>query len=142
MGDLARSDRLRVLATIAFVALLALPALADRDSFPLSTYPMYASARGRVAVLYTAIGLRGDDVERLGTQVIAATDDPLIAQASVRDAVLSGRADELCRAIAARTAGVERVQIVGERLDVVDWAAGRRDSALLEREVHATCEAT
>jgi hypothetical protein len=130
-----------VWVTIAFVAVLVVPAVRDHDSFPLSTYPMYASDRGRVATLYTAIGRRGPEVKRLGTAVVADTDDPLVAHSSVRDAVLSGRAAELCVVVAARAEGVERVEVVSERVDVVEWAAGSKETAVLDRHVHAACDA-
>jgi hypothetical protein len=45
-------------ATPAIAAIIT-PAIRDHDSFPLSTYPMYAFTRERVDVLATAVGVDG-----------------------------------------------------------------------------------
>ena len=67
---------------------------------------------------------------RLSMDVIARTDDPLIAASRVADAVAAGRADELCAEIAGRApSDVVAVIVVRERHDVVDGARGE-DSLL------------
>jgi hypothetical protein len=130
---------LRRLAVVAAVAAVVSPAIRDRDSFPLSTYPVYASVRPRTATLDTAFGVDGDGRERrLSMAVIAATDDPLIAASRVSDAVRSGTSGVLCRLIASRAPdGLIEIVVVGETHDVVDSARG--DDSLVSRTVHARC---
>ena len=138
--DVEARKRWRRRLTAALVAAAVIsPAIRDRDSFPLSTYPVYATARERVAVLGTAVGVDEDGRrERLSMAAIGETDDPLIAESTVRNAVRAGRAQALCRAIARRVEpGLEAVEVVEETHDIVRRAAG--DRSLLERQVHARC---
>jgi hypothetical protein len=139
LGSDAAHTRWRRVVTVGVVVLVASPALRDRDSFPLSTYPVYASARSRTATFDTVIGLRADgSTAHLSMDVIAQTDDPLIAQQRVRDAVAGGRADALCERVARRApAAVTSVQVVTQTHDVVEAASGR--SSLLRQSVHARC---
>jgi hypothetical protein len=129
-----------VAVTVAVAVVVASPAIRDRDSFPLSTYPIYAHARGRIATFDTAIGVDESGlVERLSLQTIARTDDPLIASSFVADAVRAGDADELCGEIASRAgSGVVRIEVVSERHDTIEWLRG--EDSLRDRTVHATCE--
>lgn len=122
----------------AIVAVVS-PAIRDRDSFPLSTYPVYASARSRTSTLATAFGVGVDGTERrLTMSVIAATDDPLIAESRVADAIAAGRAIELCEQIAQRVpVGVIAVVVTSELHDLVEAALGA--DSLLSRTVHARC---
>lgn len=137
--EVVRSWR-RNLAVVVGIAVLVSPALRDRDSFPLSTYPVYASARAREATFVTAHGQRADgSARRLSIDVIARTDDPLIAASRVGDAVAAGRADQLCAEIAARApSDLVAIVVVRERHDVVDGARG--EDSLLNREQLARCE--
>ena len=129
----------RNLTVVVVVAVLVSPALRDHDSFPLSTYPVYASARSREATFVTAQGQRADgSARRLSIDVIARTDDPLIAASRVADAVAAGRVDELCSEIAGRApADVVAVIVVRERHDVVDGARG--EDSLLSRQRLSRC---
>jgi hypothetical protein len=130
----------RMVAAAVLVA-VAWPAVRGRDNFPLSTYPMYAETRGDDVSIATAVGVDGRGRERrLSLRTIAETDDPLIAEAAVDNAIQRGEADQLCAEIATRVAGdIERVDVVDERHDVVARAEG--DPSLLSRSVEATCEA-
>ena len=132
--------RWRPVAAAALVVAVALPAVTGDDSFPLSTYPMYASDRDRVATIATASAVDADGRPvRLSIGQIAATDDPLIAASRVANAITAGRADDLCRTIAARAPErAVRIEVVRERHDVVDLV--RDEASLLGREVVATCD--
>ena len=132
----------RLVAVVVGTVVLISPALRDHDSFPLSTYPIYASARPREATFVTAHGERADgSAHQLSINVIARTDDPLIAASRLADAVAAGRADELCVEIAARApSDVVAVVVVRERHDVVDGARG--EDSLLQREQLARCAVT
>jgi len=126
---------------VAVLLAVLWPAVRGRDSFPLSTYPMYAETRGEVVSISTAVGVDAAGARRrLSLQAIAATDDPLIAESTVDGAIRGGRADALCATIASRVgSGVTRVEVVDERHDVVARAAGR--PSLVSRSVRASCEA-
>ena len=50
------SRRTRSMVIVAVLVALVAPVLANRDSFPLSTYPMYARTRG-AEVSFRAEGL-------------------------------------------------------------------------------------
>lgn len=138
---------IRPAVSVAVVALVASPAVRQRDSYPLSTYPVYADARPAVAELPTAVGVTaaGDRV-RLTPTVIGASDDPLIVADRVADAIAGGRAERLCRAIAERAAAqragraarLSAVEVVTETVDLVATAADGA-TAPLARTAHASC---
>ena len=133
--------RIRRAVAAAFVLGVVSPAIRNTDSFPLSTYPVYAAVRARHAVIDTAVGQSADgDQRRLTMNVIAGTDDPLIAEQRVQSAIDSGRADQLCARIAAEVDGddVAVILVVRELHDVVKAAAG--EASLQSRSVEARCE--
>jgi len=125
--------------TVVVLAAIVSPALRDHDSFPLTTYPMYDGTRGRVVSIATAVGLdRSGQSRYLSLRTVADTDDPLIAESTVRSAIGRQRAAELCRDIAGRApASIVTIEVVDERHDVVARASG--DDSLLGRSVHARC---
>ena len=95
-----------------------------KDSFPLSTYPMFARARGELT-LQTLSGVRSDGSELpLGPEIVGS-DEVLQAKALIADSVARGRAGlaPLCESSATRVASepalgeVERVEIVQKRFD-------------------------
>jgi hypothetical protein len=137
--DQVAGSRWRLVALVLGTAVLASPALRDHDSFPLSTYPVYASARAREATFVTAHGRRVDgSIQRLSMSVIARTDDPLIAASRLAAAVAAGRVDQLCAEIAARAPiDLVAVEVTRERHDVVDGA--RDKESLIRREQLAGC---
>ena len=85
---------------------------------------MYAETRGEAVSISTAVGLDGTGGRRrLSLQAIAETDDPLIAESAVDDAVRRGQADALCAEIASRVPdGIERVEVVARTKDRDDLA--------------------
>ena len=100
---------------------------------------MYADTRGEVVVIATAVGVDAQgELHRLSLPAIARTDDPLIAEARVDQAIRQGRAADLCAEIARRVAsGLSAVEVVEERHNVVARASGH--PSLLGRVVHARC---
>ena len=126
-------------AVAAVLIALVVPLVRNHDTFPLSTYPMYAGTRGDVETLPAVLGTDRDGrIERLSTTTIARSDDPLITASLLRQAIRSGRADALCGEIAGRApSGIVTIEVVEERLDLVASAAG--DEEVLDRTVHARC---
>jgi hypothetical protein len=138
--------RARILVTAGVVAALVAPVVLDRDSFPLSTYPMYSRTRGDAVTFVTAQAVDADGTaSTLSLGVIGDSDDPLIVAGELRSAVREGRADIRCAEIAERArgwdglpAGAVAIEIVAERHDVVAQVSGA--ASLLDRTVHARCE--
>ncbi|HEX7097509.1 MAG TPA: hypothetical protein VF183_16615 [Acidimicrobiales bacterium] len=129
-------------ALVAIVA-VALPAFTDRDSFPLSNYPMFSYDRGRVASFDTALGVLADgSTERLSPRLIGGGYEVIHAAQTVSKAIRAGDAEGLCAEIAARAAGDDfvAIQVVTERYDTIRWFEG--DETPIDRRVHATCEVT
>lgn len=136
----------RGLITLLVVGALFTPVIRDQDSFPLSTQPMYATARDRIEWLPSARGIDGGtgDAVRLSMAIVAATDDPLVAESRLEQAIRSERAGALCLDIAERVAiarelrDIDSVEVLTERLDLVDFVAAGAEP--LERRIHARCE--
>lgn len=126
------------------VVLGVFPFVARRDSYPVSDLPMFSTRRTATEAVDTAVAVAAtEQVWRLDPRLIAATDEVIMAAATVSAAIHGGTADLLCADIAARVASggpadAERVEVVTERFDAVRWFAG--DRTPLERRVHATCE--
>lgn len=135
-----RAALLRVAAVVVGVGVLVSPVVRDHDSFPLSTYPVYSSARPDTATFVTAHGLRADGSPRpLSMDVIARTDDPLIAASRMNRAAQEGRSADVCAQIAGRAPDdVVAVVVVRERHDVV--AAARGDRSVRSSDELARCE--
>jgi hypothetical protein len=145
---LRRAVRWRGYATLAAVIVVVgvVPLALDRDSFPLSTYPMFSTRRGTDEVVDTAVVVEADGtVRRLDPQRIAGTEEIILATATVGQAISSGTTETLCAEIAARVArgaeassnGPRTVQVVTERFDALAWYEG--DRTPLERRVHSEC---
>ena len=135
----------RAVVTAAVLAALVAPVVVDRDSFPLSTYPMYSRARGNESTIVTAQGVGADGTPRTLTPwLIGASDDPLVVVGRLRAALSAGRGDARCGEIAARVAGraslddIDTIEIVGERHDTVARTLGT--DSLIDRDVRASCE--
>lgn len=137
------------LLTAAVVLVLASPALLPdrRDSFPLSTFPMFSSLIEPIVDIDYAIGLDegGNDIT-LDPETIAGTDEIIIAGSVVSQAVRGGETAlaPLCSAIATRvSSGSRESSIVGieirtDRLDAVAYFAG--DELPIERVAHWVCD--
>lgn len=129
----------RSLSVVGLLAVLAAPVVLDRDSFPLSTYPMYARTRGTEVSFVTAQGLRGDEIVGLSLEAIGRSDDPLVVAGELRAAIRRDEADARCREIAGRVddAALDHIEVVTERHDTVIRLEG--GDSLIRRTVHARC---
>jgi hypothetical protein len=131
---------------LGLVVLVAAPGAGDPnwDSFPLSTYPMFARPR-RMPLLYFAEGTtdQGDPV-RLPPELVA-NEEVMQAAASVRRAVVAGPEAQaaLCREIARRAAAssehraLVEVSLVSARFEPVRYF--RDGPEPRERTVHERC---
>ncbi len=141
--DAGRS--IRGLLTAVVVIVLFAPVIRNQDSFPLSTQPMYATARDGVEWLPSARGVNGrtGDQTRLSMAIVADTDDPLIAKSRLEQGIRSDGASSLCDRIAERVAvdadlrGFDLVEIISEQFDLVDFVANGAEP--LDLRVHARC---
>lgn len=130
----------RRLLTLGVVGALLAPVIANHNSFPLSTYPIYSRTRPAEVDIVTARGLGpGGDLVELPMEVQAGTDDPLIAESRLRQAVRSAEASAvMCAEIAARVGpDVTRVELVTESHDVIALVSGDRSTR--GSEVHEVC---
>jgi hypothetical protein len=131
---------------IAAVAWPALRAPQD-DSYPLSTYPMFAHRRGRDNDVTRALAILPDASETPVPPRYVANAETMQAFYTLARAVAGGSetALALCESIAQRLAvarepkfaRARRVELVTERVDAIDYLAGRAKP--YERRVHASC---
>ncbi len=142
MGEERRSWHRRLITVVVLGAVVS-PAVRNRDSFPLSTYPMYASARGERFEIDTVVGFDAPGAPvRLTLALVAEVDDSLLAESAVGSAIASGRSAQLCREVASRVAAADdrevvRVAVVTETHDRERWAADL--PAVIATVVHASC---
>jgi len=129
-----------VVSVVAVVAVLS-PVVHERDSYPLSTYPMFSHDRGRVATIDTAVGFdAAGERQRLSPTIIAGGIEVIHAAVTVSTSIQRGDTDALCREIAARARsrpGLVRIEVVSETHDVVEYFAGRDEPSAVV--VHASC---
>jgi hypothetical protein len=131
--------------SVAALALVFSPVLrpSQRDSYPLSTYPMFSYDRGRESALPTAVGVTLEgQVRRLSPELISGGYEPVRAFATVEASIENGDTADLCREIAeravkSRTSDVTAIEVVTEVHDVVSWFDGDKEPR--QRIVHARC---
>ena len=125
------------------------PLLAEEsyDSYPFSTYPMFARPRIKPLLYFVEGAERRGDSVRLPPEFVAG-EEVMQAAASVRRAV-EGGADtmqRLCERVALRVAesereehrGLRRVRIVGARFDPLTYFTSGPEPE--SRTEHFTCE--
>lgn len=130
-------------AAVAWPALSPLLGGSDADSFPLSTYPMFTRDRGRVVELATVVGVGEAGRTRLSPELIAGTDQVMLAVTVVQRAVSDGDVGTraLCTEVAGRIddAEIDEVEVVVERHDLDQWPDAAEP---VGRRVVARCEVT
>jgi hypothetical protein len=127
------------LALIVTPAVLIIPAVSGKDSFPISTYPMYAFRRASADRFQAVLGEDSAGAIRpLPMHQVADTSDPLIAESLIDQAIRAGSAMRLCERIALHiNADIDRVLVVEEVHNVINKLRGV--ASLQERVVHANC---
>ena len=130
--------------SVAALALVFSPVLrpSQRDSYPLSTYPMFSYNRGRESALPTAVGVTLEgQIRRLSPELISGGYEPVRAFATVEASIDNGDTAELCQEIAERTVksrdDLVAIEVVTEVHDVVAWFEGHKEPS--QRIVHARC---
>lgn len=131
---------------LAFAGAAAFPLVRPgyKDSYPLSTYPMFSEDRGRIADVDTVVGLDATGTAHwLTPTLIAGGHEVIHAAATVSRSIAAGDTSALCGEVAARVARSGRdelvaVEVVTEQLDVVAWWHGDREPRA--RTVHARCD--
>ena len=137
--------RRRVASVVSLVAILVvlLPAWVERDSYPLSTYPMFSYPRDRVAVVDSAVGYDATGRRmRLTPTIIGGGSEVIHAAVTVSTAIAQRDTDALCQEIAARGASrrpaLVRIEVVSEAHDVIAYFEGEETPASVV--VHSSCE--
>ena len=136
-----------LLSTVMIIAVGA-PAFRnpDEDSYPLSTYPMFSRRRGRTNTVTSALAIAGEREVKVPPEYVANAET-MQAFRTLTTAVMAGgeAAQTLCQAIARRLpdasdpelAHAQRVELVTESVDAIDYLAGRAKPE--QRRVHARC---
>ncbi|MEN9803913.1 MAG: hypothetical protein RIS41_760 [Actinomycetota bacterium] len=132
----------RVLGTSILVVIGVIPIVLDRDSYPLSTYPMFSSRRTAVEPVHTAVLVGSDgEVDRLSPTQISGNDEVIIAAQLVYRAIGRDGGATLCDDIARRILDPRHegatIEIVTEKYDAIAWYEGRRSP--ISRVVHSSC---
>ncbi|MCA9717956.1 MAG: hypothetical protein H6713_35650 [Myxococcales bacterium] len=141
---------------IALLGVVVMPGVRNQpdhryDSFPWSSYPMFAHTRKDTStVVHHAVGrtAAGERV-RIPPRLVA-NDEVLQAAATIQGAIRRGgrTSRALCRAIARNTAAhsaaafaaIENIEIVSDRYDSIEYFAG--DTTPIKTRVHARCPVT
>lgn len=133
---------------LGVVIAAALPAFrpAQHDSFPLSTYPMFARKIDKPQLSFVERIDERRGAHRLDPELVAS-DEVMQSYRTIKRAVRQGpeAAEALCRTIARRVAKHEqgkrevRLRIVRARFDPVAYFVS--DAEPEEREVIASCTA-
>ena len=134
-----RNQTMKIIYAYAFIAVfigaVVFPAFQDppKDSFPLSTYPMFSGSKPRVT-LNEVLGedARGKDYI-LEPELIAESGEPMQVIATLRRVIEGGwrMRSDFCKAVASRIAAdpafehIERVRLVTRTRDPVAFYEGR-----------------
>jgi hypothetical protein len=145
------SARTRMNARAVLVAVVSVvgvvPVVLERDSFPLSDFPMFSSRRSTVESVDTAVAVSADGARqhRLTPSLMSGSDEPVTAAVTVSRAINEGAAQTLCSDIAARLSRSapswldegSAIEVVTERHDALKYFAG--DRSPVDRVVHVRC---
>ncbi len=130
--------------TLVLAGLVASPLFGafPGDSFPVSTYPMFASARSSEVLMPHAIAYTADGEERRVRPHDVANDEVIQAFSTIRQAIRQGQeaVDQLCQHIAqnvARHDDVVTVQIVTSHYDALEYFDGDKEAK--DRWIEGEC---
>lgn len=131
-----------VIALAIVTVIGVVPVILDRDSYPLSTYPMFSSRRTAIEPVHTAVLVDSTGTAtRLSPTQISGNDEVIIAAQLVFRAIAQDGGETLCadisRRVLASAESGSSIEIVTERYDAIDWYEGRRSP--ISRVVHSRC---
>jgi hypothetical protein len=117
----------------------------QRDSFPLSTFPMFSKARPAFITIGHVVGVGADKQMRPIPPEIVASGEVLQAKVAIRDTIRRGRRATvaLCDQVRQRVAAdpdfawVERIEIRTDRYQVSGYFTGARKPVSTRK--HASC---
>lgn len=137
------------LAAVMLGSLLApLLRVPPRDSFPLSTYPMFSYAhQGQTLSLELAVAVLADGSRVAVPPRLIGTEEVMLARKLVRHAVARNQATSFCQSIAARLRAapdprlgvVKAIEVRTERFDVFDYFLKPASERAHDGTVHASC---
>ena len=97
-----------------------------KDSFPLSTYPMFSRARGK-PVIEKLIGIQKDGTQIALPPWVVGTEEIMQAVVTIRNAVWRRQASQLCKQVAiklknsTKLSSVVEVRVVGAQYDPIKY---------------------
>jgi hypothetical protein len=130
---------------IVAVGVVASPALVakPRDGYPLSTYPMFAEDRGRIATVEQAVGITKTGARIPLQPKYFGTDEVLQAKTKLERATRRGTSPALCDEVQKRVAAdrddVVEVVIRTITVDAIDYFSDA-DRATQSERVYARCK--
>jgi hypothetical protein len=133
--------------SVLVVAATLSPALREppRDSFPLSTYPMFSSVPKR-AWLDVIVGFDAAGDEHRIPPRLVANIEVMQAAETIRHAVRQRRAPQLCAEVAARVSAdpdfdhVVRLEVQRRKFDPLTYFMSPPSERLLDLRRRARCE--
>lgn len=136
-----------LIVSLLFVAATLSPALREppRDSFPLSTYPMFSSVPKR-AWLDVIVGFDEAGNEHKIPPQLVANFEVMQAAQTIRLAVRQRRAPQLCAEVAARVAAdpdfdhVTSLEVQRRKFDPLTYFTTPPDERRLDLRRRARCE--
>jgi hypothetical protein len=144
------SGRAKIVASIFSIVVIAAtlsPLLRKPpyDSFPLSTYPMFASVR-KTAWLDVIVGFDAAGTEHRIPPRLVANAEVMQAAETIHLAVRQRRAPQLCQQVAARVAAdpdfahVVRLEVQRRKFDPLGYFTSPPEERLLDLRRRARCE--
>lgn len=132
-------------ASVILIVAVGLPVLGDPrdDSFPLSTYPMFAGRKEREVTVDHVVGVASDGRRAALPPQAVANEEAVQALETIRQAIRQGpwSVESLCRRAAgwARThrPSVETVEVVSSRYDAIAYFEGGKEPRA--STLHARC---
>ena len=131
-------------AALTMAVLLPLAGDPRADSFPFSTYPMFAGRQSSEATIPHAVVIAANGDRSPLPPVAVANDEVIQAFETLRQAVRQGpdATARLCTRAAdwyaGRAEGPARVEIVSDTYNAVAYFEGEKEP--ISTQVHASCE--
>lgn len=133
-------NRWGALVSVAMLAAVASPLWHGRDSFPLSTFPMFSRARPAEVDIDHVVGIDAAGERRVLPPSLVMRGEVLQTKVAISRAIADKKARALCRAVAERARGgtLVRIEVRTDRYTVARYFSGGREPA--RSRVHARCE--